>query len=129
MTIADGTAAVGPSDAAAADAAQVQAPVDGQTPAPQAAPDAPEAPAAPVSNSRTSGDRVRARKLFADLVACEAETPERAKIRDELVEMHLPLVEYLARRFRNRGEPLDAFLLHNDHRRRRRHQRLVELQR
>ena len=28
-------------------------------------------------------------------------------MRDELVEMHLPLVEYLARRFRNRGEPLD----------------------
>jgi len=28
-------------------------------------------------------------------------------VRDELVEMHLPLVEYLARRFRNRGEPLD----------------------
>ena len=33
--------------------------------------------------------------------------PPRAKLRDELVEIHLPLVEYLARRFRNRGEPLD----------------------
>ena len=38
---------------------------------------------------------------------CEPETPERGRLRDELVEMHLPLVEYLARRFRNRGEPLD----------------------
>jgi len=28
-------------------------------------------------------------------------------VRDRLVEMHLPLVEHLARRFRNRGEPLD----------------------
>ena len=33
--------------------------------------------------------------------------PRRRQIRDQLVEMHLPLVEYLARRFRNRGEPLD----------------------
>ncbi len=29
--------------------------------------------------------------------------PERQRIRDQLVELHLPLVEYLARRFRNRG--------------------------
>src|SRR5436305_9631807 len=28
-------------------------------------------------------------------------------MRDQLVAMHMPLVEYLARRFRNRGEPLD----------------------
>src|SRR6202008_2798188 len=33
--------------------------------------------------------------------------PERQQIRGELVELHLPLVEYLARRFRNRGEWLD----------------------
>ena len=32
---------------------------------------------------------------------------ERQRIRGELVELHLPLVEYLARRFRNRGEWLD----------------------
>ena len=32
---------------------------------------------------------------------------ERQRIRSELVELHLPLVEYLARRFRNRGEWLD----------------------
>jgi RNA polymerase sigma-B factor len=32
---------------------------------------------------------------------------QRASLRDQLVEVHLPLVEYLARRFRNRGEPLD----------------------
>ena len=31
-------------------------------------------------------------------------------VRDQLVEMHLPLVEYLARRFRNRGEPLDDLI-------------------
>ena len=36
-----------------------------------------------------------------------ADDPERARIRSTLVELHLPLVEYLARRFRNRGEWLD----------------------
>ena len=51
---------------------------------------------------RPSADRLRARELFVQL----RETGD-AKVRDELVEMHLPLVEYLARRFRNRGEPLD----------------------
>jgi RNA polymerase sigma-B factor len=53
-------------------------------------------------------DRARARQLFADMVALPEGSPERQAIRDELVETHLPLVEYLARRFRNRGE------LHDD---------------
>jgi len=53
-------------------------------------------------------DRARARQLFADMVALPEGSPERQAIRDELVEAHLPLVEYLARRFRNRGE------LHDD---------------
>ena len=51
---------------------------------------------------RTSADRQRARELFAELAAGAD-----ASVRDELVRMHLPLVEYLARRFRNRGEPLE----------------------
>jgi RNA polymerase sigma-B factor len=51
---------------------------------------------------RTSHERARARDLFAQLA--EAHDPA---VRDELVRMHLPLVEYLARRFRNRGEPLE----------------------
>jgi RNA polymerase sigma-B factor len=54
------------------------------------------------------GDRARARSLFAELASLPAESPRRQAIRDELVETHLPLVEYLARRFRNRGE------LHDD---------------
>ncbi len=56
---------------------------------------------------RIAADRARARVMFADLAALPAGDPRRARLRDELVEMHLPLVEYLARRFRNRGEPLD----------------------
>ncbi len=52
-------------------------------------------------------DRVRARTLFAELSELPPDDPRRQRIRDELVELHLPLVEYLARRFRNRGEWLD----------------------
>jgi len=64
---------------------------------------------APVStrSEKTSADRAHARALFAELVELAPDDPRRARLRDELVEQHLPLVEYLARRFRNRGEPLD----------------------
>ena len=56
---------------------------------------------------RVSPDRARARALFAELAELDDDDPRRTTVRDQLVEMHLPLVEYLARRFRNRGEPLD----------------------
>ncbi|MFL6137014.1 MAG: RNA polymerase sigma factor SigF [Frankiaceae bacterium] len=59
---------------------------------------------------RTRHDRARARDLFAELAALPADDARRNRVRDELVEMHLPLVEYLARRFRNRGEPLDDLI-------------------
>ena len=52
-------------------------------------------------------DRARARELFERLTALPEGSPERERIRGALVELHLPLVEYLARRFRNRGEWLD----------------------
>jgi len=55
----------------------------------------------------SSPDRARARELFERLAVLPPEDPERARIRGYLVELHLPLVEYLARRFRNRGEWLD----------------------
>jgi RNA polymerase sigma-B factor len=45
--------------------------------------------------------------MFERLAVLPADDPERARIRGYLVELHLPLVEYLARRFRNRGEWLD----------------------
>jgi RNA polymerase sigma-B factor len=34
-------------------------------------------------------------------------SPDRPRVRARIIELHLPLAEYLARRFRNRGEPLD----------------------
>ncbi len=52
-------------------------------------------------------DRARARELFERLGTLPPGSPEREQIRGQLVELHLPLVEYLARRFRNRGEWLD----------------------
>jgi RNA polymerase sigma-B factor len=57
---------------------------------------------------QAASDRARARGLFAEMVALPDGSTHRQAIRDQLVETHLPLVEYLARRFRNRGE------LHDD---------------
>jgi RNA polymerase sigma-B factor len=53
------------------------------------------------------GPRAENARLFA--VFRDPEEPEAAKLaaRDGLVTLHLPLVEHCARRFRNRGEPLE----------------------
>ncbi len=64
-------------------------------------------PALTAKTEHAVPDRARARELFERLGELEADSEERRRIRDELVELHLPLVEYLARRFRNRGEWLD----------------------
>ncbi len=55
-------------------------------------------------------DRELAKGMFAELGRLPSDDPARRAIRDRLVEMHLPLVEHLARRFRNRGEPLDDLI-------------------
>lgn len=52
-------------------------------------------------------DRSGARAKFVELRTLREGSPEYAELRNQLVRMHLPLVEHLARRFRNRGEPLD----------------------
>ncbi|MFF5495402.1 RNA polymerase sigma factor SigF [Streptomyces aquilus] len=52
-------------------------------------------------------DRSGARAMFIELRKLKDGSPEYAELRNKLVRMHLPLVEHLARRFRNRGEPLD----------------------
>ncbi|MET9847189.1 RNA polymerase sigma factor SigF [Streptomyces ossamyceticus] len=52
-------------------------------------------------------DRSGARALFIQLRSLREGSAEYAELRNQLVRMHLPLVEHLARRFRNRGEPLD----------------------
>jgi RNA polymerase sigma-B factor len=60
-----------------------------------------------VEEVSTSDERARSKELFARLAELDADSPARRDIRDRLVETHLPLVEHLARRFRNRGEPYD----------------------
>ncbi len=55
-------------------------------------------------------DRSQAKQLFVVLAELPADSVERQQLRDSLVRMHLPLVEHLARRFRNRGEPLDDLI-------------------
>ncbi|MEU7553632.1 RNA polymerase sigma factor SigF [Streptomyces sp. NPDC044571] len=72
-------------------------------------PDTDQAPVLPVPASVLPDprDRSGARALFVELRALPDGSPEKAELRNRLVRMHLPLVEHLARRFRNRGEPLD----------------------
>jgi RNA polymerase sigma-B factor len=74
--------------------------------APAVTPD-PDETSAPAPSSRLSVDRERTRELFIELQGAPEGDPRRQRARDSLVEQHLPLVEHLARRFRNRGEPYD----------------------
>nr|WP_108222016.1 RNA polymerase sigma factor SigF [Streptomyces sp. 303MFCol5.2] len=64
-------------------------------------------PVPPVPVPPAPGDRSGARAMFIELRKLENTSAEYAEMRNQLVRMHLPLVEHLARRFRNRGEPLD----------------------
>ena len=60
------------------------------------------------STSRWSdADRAHEHHLVAVLTATEPGSPEHTAAREELVTLHLPLVHFLARRFRERGEPLE----------------------
>jgi RNA polymerase sigma-B factor len=64
--------------------------------------------AAVTKTARTSRETdAAARALLTLLADLPAGTPDRARVRERLIEMYLPLAEYLARRFRNRGEQLD----------------------
>ena len=51
--------------------------------------------------------RVRSAELFAVVQGDADSTAARTTARDDLVHLHLPLVEHCARRFRNRGEPYE----------------------
>ena len=62
---------------------------------------------APSVTDPRSATRARSRDLFVQLVDTPEGTDDHQCARDELVRLHLPLVEHLARRFAGRGEPLD----------------------
>ncbi len=51
--------------------------------------------------------RARSAELFAQMRDEAAPEAVRMGARDDLVHLHLPLVEHAARRFRNRGEPFE----------------------
>ncbi len=59
-------------------------------------------PALTAQTEHSTPDRARARELFERLGELDPDSPERQRIRDELVELHLPLVEY-KRHFRDKG--------------------------
>jgi RNA polymerase sigma-B factor len=69
-----------------------------------------ESPAAvpPISENRSRAERTA--PLFAELANLEKGDPRRERLRELLVEEHLPLVRHFARRFSNRGEPFDDLL-------------------
>ena len=68
-----------------------------------------------MTDDRTLGEpqetpdlRTRTAALFSAMAATGAGDPRHTAARDGLVALHMALVEHLARRFRNRGEPYDA---------------------
>ncbi|MFZ1361999.1 MAG: RNA polymerase sigma factor SigF [Candidatus Nanopelagicales bacterium] len=56
------------------------------------------------TTSWTEESKVREKELIAILASDTASDSEKQAARDELVTIHIPLVEFLARRFRDRGE-------------------------
>ncbi len=57
--------------------------------------------------TRTSRETDAAAMSLLTLMADLPAGPDRERVRARLIELYIPLAEYLARRFRNRGEPLD----------------------
>jgi RNA polymerase sigma-B factor len=65
-------------------------------------------PTAPARPGRLDPElRATVRELFTELGTLPAGSPKRTAIRDRLVELNVPLVKYLARRFKDSKEPLD----------------------
>jgi RNA polymerase sigma-B factor len=52
-------------------------------------------------------ERAQAGNLLAELHDLPEDSPRRQSLRDQLVELHMPLVVYLARRFSGRNEPMN----------------------
>jgi RNA polymerase sigma-B factor len=59
------------------------------------------------TSSRTTRETDAAAKALLTLLADLPAGEDRARVRARLIELYIPLAEYLARRFRNRGEQLD----------------------
>ncbi|MDQ1103287.1 RNA polymerase sigma factor SigF [Nocardioides zeae] len=97
-----------PQEPSAEDAALVAEVVASMTEADGGA--APEPVTGPEPDARAIGieqTRARSAALFVDLRHELSGEATRQEARDNLVHLHLPLVEHCARRFRNRGEPFE----------------------
>ncbi len=57
--------------------------------------------------ARQLSTRELSHSLFAELSDLDTAADRKVQCRDDLVRLHLPLVDHCARRFTNRGEPLD----------------------
>ncbi len=75
--------------------------------APEVASGTPEQSGSRAAEQGFEGPRAENARLFALLRDPEQSEATRAAARDGLVSLHLALVEHCARRFRNRGEPLE----------------------
>ena len=60
-------------------------------------------------NERATLSKDEVRVLFSEYQAATKES-ERLRLRERLVAQHIGLVEFLARRFRNRGEPVEDLI-------------------
>ena len=63
--------------------------------------------AAPAPVRAFEATKIRSAELFAEMNGATTTPMGRTQARDDLVHLHLPLVEHCARRFRNRGEPFE----------------------
>jgi RNA polymerase sigma-B factor len=67
----------------------------------------------PGTSGGFEANKQRSTELFAELVRASGRagaSAARASVREQLVHLHLPMVEHCARRFRNRGEPFEDLL-------------------
>ena len=60
--------------------------------------------------ARQHSTRELSHALFSELTSADSTPQRQAQCREELVSLHLPLVDHCARRFINRGEPLDDLI-------------------
>jgi RNA polymerase sigma-B factor len=65
----------------------------------------------PTSPTRTGKEAdVAAKALLTRLADLPVGSPDHARVRGRIIELYVPLAQYLARRFRNRGEQLDDLI-------------------
>ena len=63
-------------------------------------------PAPDLPDTAALDTRTLSRSLFLRLAVLDEDSPERAYVRDTLIELNLTLVRYAAARFRSRNEPM-----------------------